>query len=322
MKQVAALMLLLFAAQVSGKTVPGSMDVQWDAGAADCTATPQPPLQVREYETRTFILRQSPCADFEANFLYLLIGSDRALLIDTGAVADPATMPLAETVLALLPEREGAKLPLVVTHTHGHQDHRAGDPQFAGLPSVRVVPADPASVQAFFGLDAWPGTGSVDLGDRKVRVVAAPGHHPAQLLFHDDRTGLVFTGDYLLPGRLLVDDTAAYRASTQRVIDFLGDRPVTHVLGGHIEMDADGELYPHGSQHHPDERRLEMTRADLLAMPAAFADFNGFYGQHSQFVITHPMHMLWALTATALAVLFLLGWGVVRVVRRRRSLKR
>src|SRR3546814_20111916 len=102
---------------------------------------------------------------------------------------------------------------------------------------------------------------------------------PYTTLCRSDRTGLVFTGYYLLPGRLLVDDAAAYRASTQRVIDFLGDRTVTHVLGGHVEMNVDGELYPHGSQHHPNERRLQMTRADLLAMPAAFADFNGFYGR-------------------------------------------
>src|SRR5438477_10854010 len=33
----------------------------------------------------------------EANFLYLLVGSQKALLIDTGAVADPAKMPLAQT---------------------------------------------------------------------------------------------------------------------------------------------------------------------------------------------------------------------------------
>src|SRR3546814_2181439 len=118
-------------------------------------------------------------------------------------------------------------------------------------------------------------------------------------------------------GRLLVDDAAAYRASTQRVIDFLGDRTVTHVLGGHVEMKVDDELYPHGSQHHPNERRLQMTRADLLAMPAAFADFNGFHGRYEQFVITNPIHMLWALAITALAVVSLLAWGVVRVLRRR-----
>src|SRR3546814_17123847 len=83
-------------------------------------------------------------------------------------------------------------------------------------------------------------------------------------------------------------------------------------------MNGDGELYPHGSQHHPNERRLQMTRADLLAMPAAFADFNGFYGRYDQFVITNPIHMLWALAITALAVVSLLAWGVVRVLRRRR----
>jgi hydroxyacylglutathione hydrolase len=65
------------------------MDVCWNKGAPDCTATPQDPLQVHAYDPQTFILRQSPCAHFEANFLYLLVGSDKALLIDTGAVADP-----------------------------------------------------------------------------------------------------------------------------------------------------------------------------------------------------------------------------------------
>jgi glyoxylase-like metal-dependent hydrolase (beta-lactamase superfamily II) len=321
MKKTIALMLVLLAAPAFGTTVPGSMEVQWNAGAADCAATPQPPLQVHAYEPQTFILRQSPCADFEANFLYLLIGSEKALLIDTGAIADPARMPLAKTVLDLLPGREGAKLPLIVAHSHGHQDHRAGDPQFASLPSVQVLATDPASVQAFFGFDQWPGTGSVDLGDRKIRVVAAPGHHPSQVVFHDERTGLVLTGDFLLPGRLLVDDAAAYSESAQRVIEFLGDRPVTHVLGGHIELDTQGNLYTHGSRHHPDERRLELARADLLALPAAFADFNGFYSRHANFAIANPVRNLSVMAIAALAVLVLGLWGVVRWLRRRRNRK-
>jgi hypothetical protein len=81
--------------------VPGSLDVHWNEGASDCKATPQEPLQVHRYESQTFILRQSPCADFEANFIYLLIGSEKALLIDTGAVADSKAMPLAKTILEL-----------------------------------------------------------------------------------------------------------------------------------------------------------------------------------------------------------------------------
>ena len=321
MNKAIVLILVSLAAPASGKTVPGSMDVQWNAGAADCATTPQEPLQVHAYEPQTFILRQNPCADFEANFLYLLIGSERALLIDTGAITDPARMPLAKTVLDLLPERGGSKLPLIVAHSHGHRDHRAGDLQFAPLASVQVVAADAASVQAFFGFDEWPGTGSVDLGDRKLRVVAAPGHHPSQVVFHDERTGLVLTGDFLLPGRLLVDDAAAYRESAQRVIDFLGDRPVTHVLGGHIELDTHGNLYPHGSRHHPDERRLELAKADLLALPAAFGEFNGFYARHANFAISNPVRNLSAMAVAALAVLVLGVWGVVRLLRRRRSRK-
>ena len=77
-----------------GRTGARFLPAQWNIGAEDCVASPQPPLQVQTYEPQTFILRQSPCATFEANFLYLLIGSDKALLIDTGAVADPKAMPL------------------------------------------------------------------------------------------------------------------------------------------------------------------------------------------------------------------------------------
>src|SRR4030095_8284903 len=131
---VAVSMFLLMATLVCSQPVPGSLDVHWNEGASDCKATPQDPLQVHTYEPQTFILRQSPCASFEANFLYLLIGSDKALLIDTGAVADSKKMPLAKTILELLPDKDHQKLPLLVAHTHRHLDHRAGDPQLASLP--------------------------------------------------------------------------------------------------------------------------------------------------------------------------------------------
>jgi hydroxyacylglutathione hydrolase len=58
-------------------------------------------------------------------FLYLLIGTQKALLIDTGAVADPARMPVAKTVMDLLSGQGKAELPLIVVHSHGHRDHIA-----------------------------------------------------------------------------------------------------------------------------------------------------------------------------------------------------
>jgi glyoxylase-like metal-dependent hydrolase (beta-lactamase superfamily II) len=318
MKALLLLMLTGFTSPAFGQSA-GSMDVRWDEGAADCATVSQNPLQVHAYEPQTLVLRQSPCAHFEANFIYLLIGSDKALLIDTGAVPDVEKMPLAKTVLESLPHRDGSKIPLIVAHSHGHRDHHAGDPQFESLPSVQVVPVEQGAMQSFFGFKQWPhDVARLDLGGRTVYVIPAPGHHPSHLVFYDDKTGLLFSGDFLLPGRLLVDDATAYRESAMRIVDFLGNRPVTHILGGHIELDAEGRPYPHGSQHHPDERRLELAKEDLLALPAALDDFNGFYARHGNFILSNPVHNLLALAAAAVAILALLAWWLIRILRRRR----
>jgi hydroxyacylglutathione hydrolase len=222
MKKLFALGLLFISTPAWSQPVPGSLDVRWNEGAPDCTATPQDPLQVHTYEPQTFILRQSPCASFEANFLYLLVGSDKALLIDTGAVADSKKMPLAKTILELLPDKDHQKLPFLVAHPHRHLDHRAGDPQFASLPSVQIVPFDLEGVRAFFGFTNWPnGIGHIDLGGRTVDVIPTPGHNQTHVAFYDDRTGILFSGDFLMPARLLIDDAAAYRESAVRVVDFL-----------------------------------------------------------------------------------------------------
>jgi hydroxyacylglutathione hydrolase len=88
--------------------VAGDLAVTWIHGAPDCAASPGPPLQVHRYDPDTFILRQSKCSEpgtlaapgpsFEAPFLYLLVGRDRALLLDTGASRSPTVFPLATTV--------------------------------------------------------------------------------------------------------------------------------------------------------------------------------------------------------------------------------
>jgi hydroxyacylglutathione hydrolase len=320
MKKLFALGLLFISTPAWSQPVPGSLDVHWNEGAPDCTATPQDPLQVHAYEPQTFILRQSPCASFEANFLYLLIGSDKALLIDTGAGADPKKMPLAKTILELLPDKDHQKLPLLVAHTHRHLDHRAGDPQFASLPSVQVVPFDLEGVRAFFGFTDWPnGIAHVDLGGRTVDVIPTPGHNQTHVAFYDDRTGILFSGDFLMPARLLIDDAAAYHESALRVADFLKSRPLTHILGGHIELNASGRAYRFGSHHHPNEHRLELARADLTALPAALKRFNGFYARYPNYILTNPIHNLVALAIIGVAVLIFIEWGVRRLLRRRRG---
>jgi hydroxyacylglutathione hydrolase len=312
--------LLLTATLVWSQPVPGSLNVHWNEGASDCSATPQAPLQVHNYEPQTFILRQNPCANFEANFIYLLIGSDKALLIDTGAVADPKAMPLAKTILELLPDKDGKKLPLLVAHTHRHLDHRAGDPQFASLPSVQVVPFDLEGVRAFFGFTDWPNViAHVDLGGRTVDVIPTPGHNQTHVVFYDGRTGILFSGDFLMPARLLIDDAAAYHESALRVVDFLKTRPLTHILGGHIELNAAGRAYRFRSHYHPNEHRLELARADLTALPAALKGFNGFYARYPNYILANPIHNLLALAIIALAVLIFIVWGVRQLLRRWRG---
>src|SRR6476659_10071518 len=304
----------------SSEPVKGSLPAQWNIGAQDCAATSEPPLQVYTYEPQTFILRQSLCASFEGNFIYLLVGSDKALLIDTGAIADPQKMPLAKTILELLPDKDGKKLPLLVAHTHRHSDHRAGDPQFASLPSVEVVPIDLEGVKAFFRFTNWPNEiAHLDLGDRIVDVIPTPGHNPTHVVFYDNRTGILFSGDFLMPARLLIDDAAAYRESALRVVDFLKTRPLTHILGGHIELDTAGHASRFGSHYHPHQLRLELAREDLTALPAAFDGFNGFYARQPNYILTNTIHNLLLLAIIAVAVLILIVWGVRRLLRRRRS---
>jgi len=321
MNKTIALALLLLAIRAWAEPVAGSLDVRWDEGAEDCgKAPPAPQLQVHQYESQTYILRQSLCSNFEAPLIYLLIGTDEALLIDTGAVEDSAQMGLTRTVMDLLPSKGDAKLPLLVLHTHGHHDHRAADAQFAALPGVKVVPAAVADLQTALSLQKWPeGVARVELGERTVEIIPAPGHHPAHLIFYDDRTALLFTGDFLLPGRLMVDDLDAYRASAARLVTFLGDRPVAQVLGAHIELDDAGELFSSGSTYHPNERALALDKADVLALPAALDDFNGFYARHAHFVITNPQRNL--LTLVAGVVLLIVGvvGGWLRLRRRRKQ---
>ena len=316
------LVLVLAAVSAWPQVASGSLNAHWNEGAKDCRTGPQPPLEVHAYNPQTYILRENLCATFEAPFMYLLIGSTRAMLIDTGDVSDPKQMPLAETVMHLLPESTTSRLPLLVVHSHRHTDHRAGDAQFASLPNVEVVGFDLDSVRRYYRFTDWPNsTAQIDLGDRVVDVVPAPGHNETELVFYDRNTALLFTGDFLMPGRLLVDDADAYLASSRRVAAFVKDRPVSGVLGGHIELDANGETFPWESQYHPNEHPLAMTKDNVLALPSAISHFNGFYSTSGKFVFLNSVHILIVLAVAAGLALIALVLAVVLYVRRKRARK-
>src|SRR5580704_402918 len=313
-----ALVVPLTSPPVRAQLVPGSLDVHWNEGSADCAKNPQPPLQIHQYNARTFILRENLCTTFEAPFMYLLIGSTKALLIDTGDVADPKVVPLADTVMRLLPGDGTAKPALLVVHTHRHLDHRAGDPQFTNGSNAQVVGFDIDSVRSYYKFTAWPnGLAQIDLGERTVDVVPTPGHNGTEVTFYDRNTGLLFTGDFLMPARLLIDDTGADIASAERIAAFVKDRPISFVLGGHIEMNSDGELFPWQSQYHPREHVLQLTKDDVLALPATVRSFNGFYSVRGKFTMENTMRILIAFGVLVLVAIVAAVWAVVRFIRRR-----
>jgi len=294
---------------------------QWHPGAEQCTAETTR-TEIREIDPLTYALRQNPCVDYEANLVYLLLGTQRALLIDTGAVDGAAGAPLVEWVRQVVERVGEGKLSLLVVHSHGHQDHRAGDSAFSALPNTEIAPHEGAALRQFLRFKDWPNdVAQIDLGGRILDLIPAPGHHQDHIVFYDRNLALLFTGDFLLPGRLLVDDLDAYHASALRVADFVKQHPVGHVFGAHIELDASGDPYPGGATFHPDERPLPLSPREVLALPAALADFNGFYSRHPNFIVVNPIHNLLALAAGVIVALAFVVWLVRRLWMRRRALR-
>jgi hydroxyacylglutathione hydrolase len=271
---------------VTAAPVTGSLDVTWIHGASSRRRGHDPKVQVHSYDEHTVILRQSKSVNYEAPFIYLLFGNDRALLLDTGATADPGLFPLRETVDRLIGEwlarHPRGRYELVVAHTHGHGDHVAGDDQFAGRADTTVVSREVEAVQQFFGFTGWPDqVVTFDLGGRVLEIAGSPGHHRAAITIYDPWSGFLLTGDTVLPGRLYVEDFPLFLASLDRMVTFAESHAVTHVLGCHVEMtDQPGRDYPLGATYQPGERAPEMTTSQLTAIRDAAASVAGERGVH------------------------------------------
>jgi hydroxyacylglutathione hydrolase len=236
-----------------------SFPAQWDDG----TTPTGPEHQVHWYDDRTAIIRQALRTNFEGPFIYLLLGRERALLLDTGT----GHTDLRSVVDELLAGRD---LELVVAHTHGHGDHVGGDSQFEN-----VVGKSAEEVAGYFGISVWPDqVVQFDLGDRVLDVVPIPGHHKSHVAFYDRATRLLLTGDSLYPGRLYVFDWPAYRASVARLAEFVAaGNPVELVLGTHIEMTREpGVDFEFGADRHPGEHELQLAPESLTELAGALVE--------------------------------------------------
>ena len=260
------------------------------------TSEHEPAMQVQRINADTYAIRQSFASSSNAPFLYLLFGNERALLIDTGDIGAPVRQTTDGIVSEWLKETGRTAIPLVVAHTHSHTDHFAGDASFSNRPDTTVIGLATQDVADFFGIFNWPeGTAQFDLGGRVLDILAVPGHEAAHIAIYDERTKLMFSGDTVLPGNVLVpfDTFQNFRLSINRLAKFCATHQVKAFLGGHIEMRAaPGLAYEMNAPSHPDERRLELapeTINEIKTAIDAMAD-EPTIEVHNSFVIVPLPH--------------------------------
>ncbi len=188
---------------------------------------------------------------FQEVISFLVIGSEKALLVDTGMGI--------KNIKAVVEEL--TKLPLLVVNTHTHFDHIGDNWRFDVVHVLDELSAKDRLGQTFsvhqnlpeladnfvpkaFHYDQMgtidlanfaiqPGRfqpiqeGHVfDLGDRQFRVIATPGHSPDSLMLVNDVEKMVFTGDTFYPASLYAHFYGSfdvYRQTLHRVAKQFAD---------------------------------------------------------------------------------------------------
>lgn len=262
-----------------GKIRPGTLPVAWYSGGPKCMELPE--WQAHEYNPDLYIMRQSGCTDYEQPFVFLLFGSQRALLLDTGSRNGNIKPEIELLVHRWLMRNHRTSIPLVIVHTHAHGDHTAGDAELQAMndPAIPVtcVAATVEANQNFYGIKHWPeDIGSVDLGDRVIDALAVPGHEKSAIALYDRQTAILFTGDNVYPGRLFIDDLPTYMKSNQRMLHFTEGKPVAHVLGNHVGRTRTPYIaYTPGAIYQPDAHELQLSRGVLLEIEEGLESMHG-----------------------------------------------
>jgi hydroxyacylglutathione hydrolase len=262
-----------------GNLERGVLPAHWLSQEPKCMEIPE--WQVHEYNPNFFILRQSPCTDYEKPFIFLFFGKDKAMLADTGSRNGDLAPTLQRTIKSWLARNGRTSIPLIVTHTHEHEDHTWGDKGIQAMddPAIPVtfIPAEVEATKRFFGIENWPtDIGHVDLGGRVLDLIPIPGHSAVSVAFYDRNTGVLLAGDTMYPGRLYVSDFPAFQASVERLIKFTEGKPIANVLGNHIEESSTPFLdYPVGTMYQPNEHELALARGSLLELEDALISMHG-----------------------------------------------
>ena len=189
---------------------------------------------------------------FEEVISYLIVGTRRALLFDTGL----GVASIREVVTRL------TRLPITVLNSHTHFDHTNGNVEFSdvwnedtrftransqthssiygrdALAPERICGTLPAGVHAAeYGRHPWKTTHwvhdgeKIDLGNRRLEILFTPGHTPDSIVLLDRQQGLLFVGDTYYPGPIYLltpeTDLAVYARSVSRLVELM---PHVHLL--------------------------------------------------------------------------------------------
>lgn len=245
----------------------GNLRFTWIHGSISAKANTDVRVQVHRYNEHTFILRQNPAIHWEAPFMYLLMGEERAVLLDAGATEEAEYFPLRQVVDRVINRWQQAndvpKMPLLVLTLGSETSQIAALGQFENRPDTMVVGNDSVLRSAVLGGD-WPSEGKLDLGGRVLDVLPTPGLDESAISVFDEWSGILFTGNTLYPGRLVIRDYARYLESLESLADLSRKETLRFVLGGRIEMSAEPGLdYMLRSNYRPNEHALQLTASDL-----------------------------------------------------------
>lgn len=120
---------------------------------------------------------------------FVIVGDEKALLLDTGAV-DVDLPALVRSI---------TDLPLVVVHSHGDGDHTENDSKFS---EIFAHPAEFPVIRRFrpeLAAQLLPVRGGdiFDLGGIRLEILEAPGHTPGSICLLDRENRILFSGDSL-----------------------------------------------------------------------------------------------------------------------------
>lgn len=220
----------------------------------------------------------------QSNYSYLILGEERALLFDSG----PGIRDIVPVVKSL------TSLPVTVTTSHLHYDHTGNLERFERiaildvpelraqvLPSGQFLPnadmhlgtLEDIVPPAFTVNEWWKPTETINLGDRELAVLHAPGHTRGSLMLYDSQDKTLFTGDYIYPGPLLAfvpgSHMGDYLETSEKLLAFIDKDAV--LLPAHANSELPWQSPRLGYQDLVDlNKTLKQVKTDTIDSESIF----------------------------------------------------